>query len=47
MKRTIKTKDSALVVTDMLYDFIDGTLACAGANEAVAALKEYIEAIAA
>ena len=29
------TKDSALVVVDMLYDFIDGTLACKNAQEAV------------
>ena len=28
-------KDTALVVVDMLYDFIDGSLACQGADEAV------------
>ena len=29
-------KDSALIVVDMLYDFIDGTMACGHAEEAVA-----------
>ena len=28
-------KDAALVVVDMLYDFIDGSLACQGADDAV------------
>ena len=28
-------KDSALVVVDMLYDFIDGTMACQGADAAI------------
>ena len=36
-------KDTALVVVDMLYDFIDGTLACQGAEEAVKNTREYIE----
>ncbi|MGN0191295.1 MAG: isochorismatase family protein, partial [Candidatus Cryptobacteroides sp.] len=30
-----KMKDSALIVVDMLYDFIDGTLACQNADNAV------------
>ena len=29
-------KDSALIVVDMLYDFIDGSLACQEAEKAVA-----------
>ena len=36
-------KDSALVVVDMLYDFIDGTLACGNAEEAVRQTVQYIE----
>jgi len=36
-------KDAALVVVDMLYDFIDGSLACEGAQEAVTRTQEYIE----
>ena len=28
-------KDSALVVVDMLYDFIDGSMACQGADGAI------------
>ena len=35
-------KDSALLVVDMLYDFIDGSLACQQAPEAVAATVDYI-----
>lgn len=35
-------KDSALLVVDMLYDFIDGSLACQQAPEAVAATADYI-----
>lgn len=35
-------KDSALVVVDMLYDFIDGSMACLEADKAVAATVEYI-----
>ena len=30
-----KMKDSALVVVDMLYDFIDGSMACQGAEGAI------------
>jgi len=36
-------KDSALVVVDMLYDFIDGSLACKGAEEAVANSLKFID----
>ncbi len=32
---TRNMKDSALVVVDMLYDFIDGTMACQGAEGAI------------
>ena len=35
-------KDSALIVVDMLYDFIDGSLACQRAPEAVAVTVDYI-----
>lgn len=35
---------SALVVVDMLYDFIDGSLACENAEKAVAATVEFIKA---
>ena len=35
-------KDSALLVVDMLYDFIDGSLACQQADKAVAATVDYI-----
>ena len=37
-------KDTALVVVDMLYDFIDGSLACQGADAAVAQTKAFIQA---
>lgn len=37
-------KDTALVVVDMLYDFIDGTLACQGADKAVANTLAFIKA---
>ena len=40
---TFGMKDSALVVVDMLYDFIDGSLACQGAEEAIKHSLEYIE----
>ena len=40
---TIDMKDSALLVVDMLYDFIDGSLACQGAEEAIKHSLEYIE----
>ena len=36
-------KDSALVVVDMLYDFIDGSLACSNAEKAVAQTLKFIE----
>ena len=35
-------KDSALLVVDMLYDFIDGSLACQQADKALAATVDYI-----
>ena len=37
-------KNSALVVVDMLYDFIDGSLACGNAEEAVKEVVKYINA---
>ena len=37
-------KDTAIIVVDMLYDFIDGSLACQGADEAVARTLEFIKA---
>jgi len=37
------TKNSALTVVDMLYDFIDGSLACSNAEEAVAETLKYID----
>ena len=36
-------KDVALVVVDMLYDFIDGSMACANAENAVRETVKYIE----
>ena len=36
-------KDSALVVVDMLYDFIDGSLACQNAAQAVKNTRAFIE----
>lgn len=36
-------KDTALVVVDMLYDFIDGSMACREADEAVRGSLRYIE----
>ncbi len=36
-------KNHALVVVDMLYDFIDGSLACQNAEEAVKQTLEYID----
>ncbi|MBR4734713.1 MAG: isochorismatase family protein [Bacteroidales bacterium] len=44
LTKTAMMKDTALVVVDMLYDFIDGSLACQGADEAVARTLEYIKA---
>lgn len=35
-------RNSALVVVDMLYDFIDGSLACHNADNAVAETVKYI-----
>ena len=35
-------KNSALVVVDMLYDFIDGSLACQNAEQAVSETLKYI-----
>ena len=37
------TKNSALVVVDMLYDFIDGSLACENAEKAVTETLRYID----
>ncbi len=42
MARKIETEDTALVVVDMLYDFIDGSLACENAEDAVAHTLEFI-----
>lgn len=36
-------KNSALVVVDMLYDFIDGSLACQNAENAVRETLKYID----
>ena len=35
--------NSALVVVDMLYDFIDGSLACSNADSAVAQTVKFID----
>ena len=40
-------KDSALVVVDMLYDFIDGTMACQGAEGAIEGTLKAIEKLTA
>lgn len=40
-------KDSALVVVDMLYDFIDGSMACQEAEKAVANTLEHLEKVTA
>lgn len=37
-------KDTALVIVDMLYDFIDGSMACQEADAAVAHTLEFIKA---
>ncbi len=42
MGKDISYKDSALVVVDMLYDFIDGSLACLNAENAVARTLDFI-----
>ena len=36
-------KDSETVVVDMLYDFIDGSLACIGGEEAVEETRKFLE----
>jgi len=36
-------RDPAIVVVDMLYDFIDGSLACLNADNAVAETVKFIE----
>lgn len=36
-------RDPAIVVVDMLYDFIDGSLACLNAEDAVAKTVKFIE----
>lgn len=36
-------KDSALVIVDMLYDFIDGSLACLNSRNAVNAAADFIK----
>ena len=36
-------KNNALVVVDMLYDFIDGSLACQNADKAVSATLKFID----
>ena len=37
-------RNNALVVVDMLYDFIDGSLACHNAETAVAETLKFIDA---
>ena len=37
-------RNSALVVVDMLYDFIDGSLACQNADQAVTETLKFIDA---
>ncbi|MCD8313704.1 MAG: isochorismatase family protein [Bacteroidales bacterium] len=43
MKRKISFEDTALVVVDMLYDFIDGSLACENADNAVAETLKFLQ----
>ena len=43
MNSTSKQKESALVVVDMLNDFIDGTMACLNAREAVREAAAFID----
>lgn len=38
-------KDSALIVVDMLYDFIDGSMACLEADKAMANTLDYLKKI--
>ena len=40
-------KDAALVVVDMLYDFIDGSMACEGADAAIENTLKYIDKVTA
>ena len=40
-------KDTALIVVDMLYDFIDGSMACHHAEEAVQASLAFIDKVTA
>ena len=42
-----KLKDSALVVVDMLYDFIDGSMACQGADGAIEGTLQAIDQLTA
>lgn len=42
LKKSHKAGKSTLVVVDMLYDFIDGSLACIGGEEAVKCAVNYI-----
>ena len=42
-----KLKDSALVVVDMLYDFIDGSMACQGAEGAIEGTLKAIDELTA
>ena len=42
-----KLKDSALVVVDMLYDFIDGSMACQGADGAIEGTLKAIDQLTA
>ena len=37
-------RNSALIVVDMLYDFIDGSLACQNADQAIAETLKFIDA---
>ena len=39
----MKNQNNALVVVDMLYDFIDGSLACQNADNAVSKTLEFID----
>lgn len=39
----MKIQNNALVVVDMLYDFIDGSLACQNADNAVSKTLEFID----
>ena len=38
----MEMKDTALVIVDMLYDFIDGSMACEGADAAVSETLAFI-----